>query len=210
MAKPPPNLIWIFGDQHRAQALGFRGDPNLSTPNLDRLASQGLSFEKALTNSPLCCPARGSLLTGKYPQHAVQGHAEPLDPDTPTIAHAFKDNGYHTAWFGKWHVDGKDLSDAPTPEKIVPRQRRGGFDTWIGYENKNTNTLYDIWIHGHRDKEEIPQHRLPGFETDALSDHFIAHLEEMASRETQQPFFASLSVQPPHDPYTPARTMDER
>lgn len=71
MQKSNTNIIWIFGDQHRAQSLGFRGDPNLSTPNLDRLAVQGKSFDEALVNCPLCSPARGSLLTSNYPHRAV-------------------------------------------------------------------------------------------------------------------------------------------
>ncbi|MGE9289957.1 MAG: sulfatase-like hydrolase/transferase, partial [Puniceicoccales bacterium] len=196
-----PNVIWIFGDQHRAQAQGFRGDPNLSTPNLDQLAERGLEFTCALTNSPLCCPARGSLLTGKYPQHAVRGHDEPLDPSIPTIANAFHSHGYHTAWFGKWHVDGKAPEGVRSGKKFIPRERRGGFDTWLGYENNNSP--FDSWIHGHQDQEEVPLQPLQGYETDALSDHFIAHLERMAASPSPKPFFASLSVQPPHDPYIP-------
>lgn len=70
----PPNLIWIFGDQHRGQALGFRGDPNVRTPHLDRLAEEGIVFEQAVAGSPLCCPFRGSLISGRYPHEAVAGH----------------------------------------------------------------------------------------------------------------------------------------
>ena len=68
------NVIWIFGDQHRAQALGCNHDPNVSTPNIDNLAATGMNFTNAVAGVPLCCPARGSILTSKYPHTCVPGH----------------------------------------------------------------------------------------------------------------------------------------
>jgi arylsulfatase A-like enzyme len=67
MAAPPdrPNVIWIFGDQHRGQALGCAGDPNVHTPNLDAMAAQGVRFTQAVSGMPLCCPARGAFLTSR-------------------------------------------------------------------------------------------------------------------------------------------------
>ena len=198
-----PNIIWIFGDQHRAQALGYRGDPNVCTPNLDLLAAQGVSLDRALTTAPLCCPARGSLVTGLYTHQATRGHEVQLDPEIPTIADAFKEHGYHTAWFGKWHLDGFKESQGRAAFHIVPPERRGGFDTWIGYENNNS--AFDSWVHGHDGDEAAELQRLRGFETDALTDRFIQHLEKRAATGDApspiQPFFAALSVQPPHDPY---------
>ncbi len=203
MTKKRPNLIWIFGDQHRAQAMSHRGDPNLSTPNLDRLAVQGLSFDKALVNSPLCCPARGTLLTGRYSHQAVEGHEIQLDPTIPTLAQAYREHGYHTAWFGKWHLDGYHESHGRAAFHQIPRERRGGFDTWIGYENNNSP--FDCWVHGHEGETNCDLHRLEGFETDALTDLFIKNLETQANGG---PFFAALSVQPPHNPYAaPERWM---
>ena len=65
------NLIWIFGDQHRAQALGRAGDANVSTPNIDALAAEGVTFEQAVSGSPLCCPyrgyCRGAIRIRRYP-----------------------------------------------------------------------------------------------------------------------------------------------
>jgi len=207
---PKPNLIWIFGDQHRGQALGFRGDPNLSTPNLDRLAEDGRWFKQSLVNCPLCCPARGTLLTSLYPNNAVPGHEDALDPQIPTVAHAFRENGYCTAWFGKWHLDGFKERDGRAAFHHIPADRRGGFETWIGYENNNT--AFDGWVHGHDGDKTIDREPLPGYETDALTDRLIDYLKRQAqpagdSGETA-PFFAALSVQPPHDPYVaPERWM---
>ncbi|MCA1808741.1 MAG: sulfatase [Kiritimatiellia bacterium] len=189
------NVIWIFGDQHRAQMLSCNLDPNLSTPNIDRLSSEGVHFENAISGTPVCCPFRGSLLTSRYPHECVPVNEVRMPDDLPTIAHAFKDQGYHTAYFGKWHLEGKLSGGGRTAHHIIPPERRGGFDTWIGYENNNAQ--WDNWVHGTGIDEP---RRLPGYETDALTDMFISHLESRAAAGAQ-PFFASLSVQPPHTPY---------
>ncbi len=81
-----PNVIWLLADQHRAQALSCNGDPNVRTPNLDRLSMDGVQFTQAVAGFPLCCPFRGSLLTGRYPHQCVPGHEYPLPPGQPTIA----------------------------------------------------------------------------------------------------------------------------
>ena len=76
-----PNVVWIFGDQHRAQALGCMGDANVHTPNIDALAADGVTFSRAVSGCPLCCPYRGSLLSGRYPHRAVPGHQMQLPPE---------------------------------------------------------------------------------------------------------------------------------
>lgn len=198
-----PNILWVFGDQMRAQAQGHMGDPNVSTPHIDRLAAEGIVFTGAVSGSPLCCPYRGSLLTGRYPHHAVPGHQDALPDGMPTIAHAFAVEGYRTAWFGKWHVDGFHERNGRGAFHHVPRERRGGFETWLGYENNNSP--WDCWVHGHSENgAEVPLHRLPDFETDALTDVLLAYLRERgneAADAERRPFFAALSVQPPHNPY---------
>lgn len=209
-AKRPPNVIWIFGDQHRSQALGCHGDPNLSTPNIDNLATTGTDFVNAVSGFPLCCPYRGALLTSRYPHHAVPGHEHRLPEGMPTVAQPFNEAGYDTAWFGKWHVDGFHESEGRAAFHTVPRERRGGFATWIGYENNNDQ--YDCYVHGHRggqyahasDEQTVEHYRLPGFETDELTDLMLDYLETAGRLQEggqMRPFFATLSVQPPHDPY---------
>lgn len=200
---PRPNVIWVLSDQHRGQALSCAGDPNVSTPNLDRLAGEGVWFRRALSGFPLCCPARGSILTGQYPHACVPGHEMRLPEASTTIAHALNAAGYETAWFGKWHLDGATGSPREVADHIVPRQRRGGFKTWLGYEN--INAPFDGAVHGHRGDQALPRQRLKGFETDALTDLLIQHIHE---RDSDVPFFSCMSVQPPHDPYTaPAEWM---
>ncbi len=187
------NVIWITADQMRQQAVGFMGDPNVHTPNLDRLAAEGIVFTGAVAGTPLCCPFRGSMLTSRYPHQAVPGHEYPLPEGMPTIAEPFRGAGYHTAYFGKWHLDGFKEKGGRAAKHIIPKDRRGGFDTWIGYENNNSQ--WDCWVHGDRGKGD--EHwRLPGYETDALTDLLLDYLDEQ-----EDPFFATLQVQPPHNPY---------
>ena len=206
MADPQrANVIWIFGDQHRAQTIGYAGDPNVATPNVDRLAMEGLRLN-GVAGCPLCCPYRGSLLSGVYPHQAVPGHEHPLPDGQRTVAHAFREHGYHTGWFGKWHVDGYREREGRAGLHPIDRERRGGFDDWLGYENNNAQ--WDCWVHGHRGDESVEKYRLPGFETDELTDLFIDHLRERT--RDNRPFFAGLSVQPPHDPYVAPEQFAQR
>ncbi|MGC9348786.1 MAG: sulfatase family protein [Anaerolineae bacterium] len=189
-----PNVIWIFGDQHRAQAMGHMGNPNLATPNLDGLATSGVRFNNAVSGCPWCTPFRGSLMTSRYIHHAVQRTPQRLDPDLPVVTDVFNDHGYLTAYFGKWHLGGANQMI------YVPREERGRFDIWLGYENNNAQ--YECWVHGHdlegRDDREPLAENLGIYETDALTNRLIDFLKTYGGH---QPFFAVLSVQPPHNPH---------
>jgi arylsulfatase A-like enzyme len=124
------------------------------------------------------------------------GHEYPLPPGQPTIAQPFKEAGYHTAWFGKWHLCGWHESQGRGAHYISTPGQRGGFDTWVGYDNNNSQ--WDSWVHGGTGKDSF-HYRLPGYETDELTNLFIKYIKERG--EDKKPFFAALSVQPPHDPY---------
>ena len=198
------NVIWFFGDQHRAQSLSCMGDPNLSTPNFDRMANEGIHFPRAIANNPWCCPFRFTCITGKHSHRGVYKTPMPMDPSERTAAHYLSDAGYKTHYIGKWHLAGSNQS------KIVPLERRGGFDSWIGYENNNSQ--YDCWVHGHKeDGSEIDNYRLPTYETDALTDLLIERIRGEKQRQAagdDSPFFTVCSVQPPHTPnVAPAEDM---
>jgi arylsulfatase A-like enzyme len=204
MNEKRPNVIWVMSDQQRAMLLSCNGDPNVSTPNIDTLADLGVNFARAVGGYPLCCPFRGSMLTSRYPHKCVPGHEYRLPPEMPTIADVFNENGYDTAYFGKWHLDGFHEKDGRAAMHIVPPERRGHFKKWVGYENNNSQ--YDCWVHGGEGASAF-HYRLPGYETDCLTDLLLSYLD--ARREEDQPFFAVLSVQPPHNPYiAPPRFMD--
>lgn len=194
-----PNVIWLLTDQHRHHAMGYAGDPNLRTPVIDDLATMGLRCERgAVSGYPLCCPFRGSLLTSRWPHQCIPVHEAPLPDDMPTVAEPFKQAGYHTAWFGKWHVDGCREREGRAAFWIVPPERRGGFDEWVGYENNNSQ--WDCWVHGGTGNEAFHE-RLEGWETTALTDRFLDYLDRRGKvKGDAEPFFAALSVQPPHWP----------
>ncbi len=192
-----PNIIWFIVDQMRGQAMGCNGDPNVYTPNLDNMSIAGTNFPGAVSGYPLCCPFRGSMLTGKYAHnHSVKLHEDPLDPTFGTVTDVLNENGYETVYLGKWHLAGFKERDGRSVMRTVPRDERGRFDTWLGYDNNNSQ--WDCWLHGHDGDEEIAHYRLPGYETDCLTDMALARIA--ARREPDPPLFMVVSVQPPHTP----------
>ena len=190
------NIIWFTVDQMRGQALSIMGDPNVQTPNIDRMSRDGTHFRNALSGCPLCCPARSCWMTGQYAHRAIPGHEYALNPEIPTVADAFNAAGYHTAWLGKWHLDGFHEKNGRAAWHYIPRERRGRFNAWIGYENNNFQ--YDCWVHGHDGDDDIPMHRLPGHESEMLTNMLIDQIDQ----HKDEPFFLSAALQPPHDPYT--------
>lgn len=189
------NMIWVFGDQHRGQALGYMGDPNARTPFLNDLSLKSVTFSNAISGCPWCTPFRGSLFTSKYNNKCVDRTPQRIDPELPMVTDVFNKNGYLTAYFGKWHLAGG--------QDFVPRGERGRFDIWIGYENRGGPDRYSkAAVHGHdiwgREDKAADAEKLDKYETDALTDKFIDFLKR---RPKDKPFFAVLSVQPPHNPY---------
>jgi len=125
--KRPPNLLFEFADQWRAQATGYAGDPNLKgkTPHLDQLAKESVNLVNAVSTMPVCTPCRASLLTGQTAlTHGLFLNDAPLNPEAMTIAKVYKAAGYDTGYVGKWHVDGHGRS------AYIPEGRRQGFDYW--------------------------------------------------------------------------------
>ncbi|MFB6217982.1 MAG: sulfatase-like hydrolase/transferase, partial [Halobacteriaceae archaeon] len=184
-----PNVLVVLCDQLRRQALSCYGDPNVSTPNIDRLASEGARFENACSAYPICVPARFSLFTGEHghSRHAHNGWR--MSPAERTFADAFSEPGYRTALVGKWH-----LADVPMWQPI-PREHRGGFEHWRAFEVRNQpfETYYFA--------DDDPEPRdIEGYQTDGLTDLTVEFVEAQA--ETGEPFCAVLSVEPPHPPFT--------
>ena len=102
-----PNLIFVFGDQHRQCDVGCAGNPQVQTPYMDQLAQEGMFFPNTFTNVPICVPARGCLMTGKYPlNHKAVSNDLPLPLSETGIAEVFKADGYETGYIGKWHLGG--------------------------------------------------------------------------------------------------------
>lgn len=186
-----PNVIYVFSDQHRAQACGYRGNPDVKTPNMDRLAKESVDFTLAVSGMPVCCPYRASFLTGQYPHHhGVFVNDVCLNSDAVSIAQAFKMGGYDTAYIGKWHVDGHGRSG------YIPRERRQGFDYW-----KVLECTHD-YNHSYYYQGDEKEKRLwEGYDAFAQTR---AAMEFLADRDKSKPVFLVLSWGPPHDPYDTA------
>ena len=133
-----PNILFIMTDQQRLSAVSAYGQPPCQTPHIDRLASKGTLLTQAVSNCPVCTPARAMLLTGRYPQ--TTGHL--INTTRPrhseiSIGDAFAHQGYKTAWVGKWHLHTglwPALDRVPQHSDWVPEGRdRLGFDYWRAY-----------------------------------------------------------------------------
>ena len=182
-----PNILWIFSDQHRASAMSCAGDPNIETPNLDRLAREGTRFTNAYSTCPLCAPFRATLYTGQYVHtHGVTSLFRPLLPRQPELPEILRNAGYHTSHMGKWHLSGGDC-----PCHYVSPYFRPGWDDWLGWENSNDffNTTYSTGDHPH------PLKTLDGYQTDAITDLTI---EWLGQRPEGEPWFHVMSFEPPH------------
>ena len=183
-----PNIVFVFGDQHRAQAMGYSGDPNLQTPNFDRLSSMSVNFKNAVSVQPVCTPFRAALLTGKYPlTNGVFLNDLYLPENRTSIAYTLNQNGYDTAYIGKWHLDGKGRST------FVPPERRQGFKYWRGMEC--THDYMNSPYYG--DTEHLQ--KWLGYDAFAQTE---CAKEYILNKDGKQPFALFLSWGPPHSPYS--------
>lgn len=187
----PPNILYILGDQWRAQATGYSGDPNLQgkTPNLDRLAAQSVNFVNAVSGVPVCTPYRASLMTGQYPQtHGLFLNDLHLPDAAITIAEVLQDAGYRTGIIGKWHLDGRGR------RSYIPANRRQGFEYWKVLECAhayNNSYFYE---------DEDPKiQQWEGY--DAFAQTRDAQEYIRARAKAREPFALFLFWGPPHDPY---------
>lgn len=109
MSRKRPNLLFIFSDQHAARVTGCYGNGVAETPNLDRLAARGVTFDAAYCPSPLCVPSRMSMLTARHPHRTgVWGNEDVMSPALPTMAHALGAAGYRPTLVGRLHSVGPD------------------------------------------------------------------------------------------------------
>lgn len=183
-----PNVVFVFGDQWRGQAVGYAGNPNVLTPNIDALANESLSLKDATSACPVCSPYRASLLTGMRPlHHGVFVNDVPLEQGRTSIAREFTRAGYNTAYIGKWHVDGHGRS------AYIPPERRQGFGYWKVLEC--THTYEESYYYEGNSREK----RLwDGYDAYAQTEDAIRYIE---SYDESEPFFLVLSWGPPHAPY---------
>lgn len=182
-----PNIIFVFADQLRADILGCYGGRQIATPHFDRLASEGARFENAISTYPVCSPYRAMLLTGMMPMRngTVGNDTAPKD-DLPSIAEACKEQGYNTAYIGKWHLEWDR-----TP--FVPQDRRRGFDYWAVY-----NCSHRYFGAKYFTDTDEPLTYEEEFEPMGQTRLAVEYINE---RKDDGPFCMFMSWGPPHDPY---------
>jgi len=186
-----PNIVFILTDDQGYWALGCNGNRDIITPNIDRLAEEGARFENFFCASPVCSPARASLLTGCIPsQHGVHDWIREGNCGSGAIAYLqgirgytedLADAGYQCALSGKWH-----LGDSAVPQK--------GFTRWYAHQ-RGGGLYYNAPMI--RDGKPVQE---PGYITDAITDRALEFLEEMAAEEA--PFYLGVHYTAPHSPWT--------
>ena len=191
--KPPgPNIILIMTDDQGYGDIAYHGNPVVQTPNIDRLASESISFTNFHVD-PYCAPTRAALMTGRYSHRTgvwgtVAGRNMLRDGEI-TMAEMFRNNGYQTGLFGKWHLGSN------YPYRPIDR----GFNEWLGKGDGGTGCVTDYW--GNDRVNDIFIHNgknisLPGYETDVLFDEAINFI----GKNKHQPFFVLLTPYAVHSP----------
>ncbi|MHA7941587.1 sulfatase family protein [Formosa sp. 3Alg 14/1] len=185
-----PNILILLTDQWRAQATGYAGDPNVKTPNLDRLASESINFTNAVSGTPVCTPFRAALLTGQLPlTTGVFMNDVQLNPDALSMAEIFSEYDYHTGYIGKWHLDGHGRL-----QNVPPGERRQGFEFWNGNEcthNYNHSVYYD---------NDNPERKIwEQYDTFDQTDAALHYINDRKAIE--DPFLMIVSYGTPHGPY---------
>ena len=186
-ASPRPSILFLMPDQWRGMDLGCAGNDQVRTPNIDRVAREGVLFRNAVANCPVCTPARSILLTGKY-AHATHTAINdvPLPESEDTIAKILASNGYSTGFVGKWHLEGgKRL-----PGFVPPGPRRMGFQFWAA------NICSHDYFHQQYFRDDPTPIKMPGYDAFTWTDLALEFLNK-----TKSPYCLYVQYPSPHDPY---------
>lgn len=200
-----PNLLFVFADQWRRDAVGFMEKDEVITPNIDTFAKDALSFDNAVSACPLCSPNRATMFTGKYPiSHGVWTNCKNgvnevyLKENEITLMDVLKDNGYKVGYIGKWHLDLPETNltenpvsgakdwDAYTP----PGKRRHGVDYWYSYGAYDHHLKPHYW-HDNEKMINIDQWSV---------EHETDKALEFIDSNKENSFALILSWNPPHTP----------
>ncbi|MGI9429678.1 MAG: sulfatase-like hydrolase/transferase, partial [Bythopirellula sp.] len=176
-----PNIVFIFSDDHAYQAISAYGSKLTQTPNIDRLAEEGMRFDRCYVTNSICGPSRACILTGKYShKNGIFGNGQDFDTSQQSFPKLLQDVGYQTAIVGKWHLGHK--------------HQPVGFDYW---HLLHTQGYY------YQPKFVTPvgvqQH--VGYVTDLITQYTLQWLEE--GRERDKPFMLMMQHKAPHRPWDP-------
>jgi arylsulfatase A-like enzyme len=199
-----PNLLIIHTDQLSCWALSIYakqrtdtanyGKVLVKTPYIDSLAQEGAILYNFFTNSAVCTPSRGCLVTGRYPHaHGAYKNNIELNRDEVTIAHILQSNGYETGYAGKWHIDGP-----PKPGWLKPERSMGFADCRFMFNRGHWKKIVDQ----PQGNPEVSPYKVIGnkktFTTDWLADKTI----DFIKKPRRKPFFYLVSIPDPHGPFT--------
>lgn len=201
------NLLYVFADQWRKNAMGCMEVDPVRTPHMDAFAKESVSCD-AISSYPLCSPHRAALLAGKHPLacgfwtncKAPLADSPDLKDSEVCLSDVLSEAGYQTAYIGKWHLRRSELNDNPHPQSgargwdayIPAGKPRHGFQYWHAYNAYDQHTAPHYWEDSPT-MEQVDQWS-PRHETDVL-------LSYLQNRKPKQPFCAFLSWNPPHPPY---------
>lgn len=201
LSAPPsrrPNILLILTDDLGYADLSCYGSRDIRTPNIDRLAREGLRFTDFYSNAPVCSPTRAALMTGLYPQrlgieyvfYGDRTAGKGLSPSRPTLPSMLKAAGYRTGMAGKWHLGAED--------EFSPN--RHGFDEFFGFRNSD----HDYYTHRNIDgKPDLYENERPVQRDGYSTDLFAARAVEFVRRTDERPFFLYAAFNAPHWPFQP-------
>jgi uncharacterized sulfatase len=197
-----PNFVFIMTDTQATNVVGAYGHPDLRTPNIDRLAEDGIKFERAYTTCPLCTPAWAGIFTGIYGHTAgAWTNNLALGKNIVTMGQRFRDGGYDTAYIGKWHLDGHDYFGTG----ICP----DGWDPDYWFDGKNyLDTLSQeeitLWRRQLNSLEDLKAHNVEAEFTWAhrIGDRALDFLQQQVTGDEADPFLLVVSYDEPHHPFT--------
>ena len=207
VAADKPNIVFVlFDDLGWGQPQSYNPQSALRTPNLDKLASQGMRFTDAHSASAVCTPTRYGVLTGRYPSRigkfgVLTTFSKPIIPaNRLTVASLLKQSGYSTACIGKWHlgmdwVDGKPGSEKEVPigAKMTGGPNAIGFDYFYGFTHaRNIGTIIE--------QDQAVAH-VKAIENQPLM--ISKAVEWIGQQKQDEPFFLYFSMCPPHEPLVP-------
>jgi len=179
--KPQPNVVVIITDDQRWDCLGVAGHPHLKTPNIDRLAKEGIYFKYAFCTTSLCSPSRASILSGLYAHsHGVTNNFTEYPVDLPSFPKQLQKAGYETAYIGKWHMG--ENND----------EKRPGFDYFVTHKGQGKYFDTEFNVDGQRQVK-------PGYYTTVVTDMAV----DWIKTRRKKPFLLMLGHKAPHSFYVP-------
>jgi len=199
-----PNLLIIHTDQLSCWAISayarrLTDVPNygrilVETPHIDSLAADGATLRNFFTNSAVCTPSRGCLLTGRYPHaHGAYRNNIEMNRDEVTIAHILQSNGYETGYAGKWHLDGP-----PKPGWVKPERSMGFTDCRFMFNRGHWKKI----VEQPEGNPEVSPYKVIGDEKTYTTDWLTDKTIEFIKTDRAKPFFFMVSLPDPHTPFT--------